>query len=497
MNRVELFFSKLKIAVTNRSLHSFLFCFFVILYYYNEVEAQCTITQPVICIAVLLFFLIGCNKLFNSIKPKFVAYNIVLTFWMIVFFFTIYLVNTIKINLTFIKTEKAVIPFIIVIVVGLLITWVLSKLKSITLLSKLSQYLNLLFMVLTLVESIKMIHFMNHRAIYQQDFYSQDLKPKFNLYILIMDGYARTDNLKKYWNYDNSRFTDFLKEKRFFIVEKSRSNYIYSEQTVGSLLLLDYLSKSKNHLYKSHQTFYNPLFSSALKMGYSCYNLGLYPISSVENNHTMEDFTVKNFYHYVALQTPLYSYYNSFNKVAAQNRVKTDLDIFDKLSDIFNKKLTKKLVLSHSMLTHYPYDKIDSTSFDKISSTFLLDSLTLSQYTQQQTPKGEVSKFCKGCYLNQVKVINGLMTKTLETNWNDISDNSVIVVMSDHGFRFMNGNPTSSTKEAYENFTAIYFPDKDYSSLNDSMTILNSVRMSVNKALGTKFNYMIDKSNLW
>jgi hypothetical protein len=70
--------------------------------------------------------------------------------------------------------------------------------------------------------------------------------------------------------------------------------------------------------------------------------------------------------------------------------------------------------------------------------------------------------------------------------------------MSDHGSRMLT-NPTSNAeaiKERYDNMCAIYYPDKDYSKLYDSITPINVMRQVLNKSIGTKYPNLKDISGL-
>lgn len=490
------FFLKLNAIVYNKNLHPFLLCIVVVLYYYNEVEAMCSIAQPITCVIVLLSLIGLCTKLIKYFDYDILVSSIILSFWTFIFFFTMHLVNFIT-KFSFFEYSQAKFSFTALIIGGVLIQFFLLKLKkNVNRLVKLAQYLNILFLILILIELCRTLIFLNVRKAYIENLEIGEAKGKYNLFILIMDGYARADNLKKYWNYDNKEFISFLKRKEFFIVEKSKSNYCLSEQTVCSISSLDYLKMPTNTVYRTNQIFNNPLFVSATKMGYRCSNLGLYPIENVKNAYDFL-YSVKNLYEHIILQTPLFAVVSFYNKRIDRNMTKIDIGKFaDLLGAFINKK--KNLVLFHSLLTHAPYSKLDSTDFHQMMmSNPLKEVFTWDKYKAQVYPPNKEISPCRDCYLNQFKVTNRLMAKTLENNWGDLSANSVIIVMSDHGFRFIDKDTIGpSNKEAYENFAAIYFPDKDYTTLNDTMTILNSARMCVNKALGTKLSYVKDTSNL-
>jgi hypothetical protein len=55
----------------------------------------------------------------------------------------------------------------------------------------------------------------------------------------------------------------------------------------------------------------------------------------------------------------------------------------------------------------------------------------------------------------------------------------IIIILSDHGFR----HPEKNVDPSYDfiNLNAVYFPDKDYSAIYDSVTNVNMFRMVFNK----------------
>jgi len=62
-----------------------------------------------------------------------------------------------------------------------------------------------------------------------------------DIYYIIVDGYARTDVLNEIYNYDNSDFIDYLKNKNFYLAEQSQSNYIQTSLSLSSSLNYEYL----------------------------------------------------------------------------------------------------------------------------------------------------------------------------------------------------------------------------------------------------------------
>lgn len=62
-----------------------------------------------------------------------------------------------------------------------------------------------------------------------------------DIYYIMLDGYGRSDVLRYLFDYDNSDFIAFLKEKGFYVAEQSCSNYIQSIQSLTATLNFTYL----------------------------------------------------------------------------------------------------------------------------------------------------------------------------------------------------------------------------------------------------------------
>ncbi len=63
-----------------------------------------------------------------------------------------------------------------------------------------------------------------------------------DVYYIILDAYAGTETLENVFNFDNSKFYDFLTEKGFYVAKKSHSNYPQTYQSLSSSLNMEYVN---------------------------------------------------------------------------------------------------------------------------------------------------------------------------------------------------------------------------------------------------------------
>ncbi len=60
--------------------------------------------------------------------------------------------------------------------------------------------------------------------------------PRPDIYIIVLDGYARNDVLREIYAFDNSNFTDALLQRGFYVSENSHSNYMQTPLSFASFL---------------------------------------------------------------------------------------------------------------------------------------------------------------------------------------------------------------------------------------------------------------------
>jgi hypothetical protein len=359
-----------------------------------------------------------------------------------------------------------------------------------------SYYLGILFLSLSLWDAGRLI-FEERSSNYekQETEAFKNINPKYNIYLLVLDGYASQKNLSQYWHFDNSKFQSFLKEKGFFIAQNSHSNYCYTLETMASMLELKYLPNSYTEGFLSKKINNSTTAKYLFKEGYE--------ISASNFNGTFHGFTsdtrkVKYKEHLFQQSMIGIIAYSLFDKFMFEENHGNDLTIFDKFSNIVQQKNNKlQFLYCHSMLTHSPFYDPKSEKPDSLLKTKPhFADVGLGTISKPRLRIQLHDSTLMNIYLSRIQLTNQLVQKTLDSLWYSIESNSVVILISDHGFRYLSGMPEDVNKEMYENFCAIYFPDKDYSSLTDTITPINVMRMSLNRAIGSKLSYLPDKMDI-
>jgi hypothetical protein len=300
------------------------------------------------------------------------------------------------------------------------------------------------------------------------------LKPKYNIYLIVPDGSASSKSLKNFWQYENTEFDNYLKQKGFFKAENSHSNYRYTVLTIGSCLNMNYFL-SRSEPYIESQIKRNRIFKILNELNYECF------MFDPEGRYYQYDAqkTLADYKTLLISQSATYLICHSMGINLGEPRI-TNTKIFSQFESKIDAS-KKQFIYMHSMLTHFSYLTNRNWHFSN------------KNYRTLGTPK-EDEDF-KQLYLSKVILTNKQIMNTLDYSWDELKNN-IVIVMSDHGFRNLPGKIEDANKERYSNYCAVYFPDKDYSSLTDSITPINVMRMVLNKAINAQLEYIPDKTHL-
>ena len=95
-------------------------------------------------------------------------------------------------------------------------------------------------------------------------------------------------------------------------------------------------------------------------------------------------------------------------------------------------------------------------------------------------------------YLDYIPYTNNRIKELISTIQKNTDGNAVIIFMGDHGYRYsiQQGEPINH----FQNQNAIYFPDRDYHLLYDSVTGVNQFRVVFNKLFNQQIPLLKDSA---
>jgi len=237
--------------------HVFLFAIYPILFLYshNIVELYAIeIIMPMLAIlGFAIYSLIVLNRWLGDIYRS----GIMVTMFLILFFsfgHSVDLIINFRLNLGLFSLGAAEIVCIVYAVIFILgIRYLLRTKKN---LKNITNYLNIAAGLLIVISLYNIISYEikgvtlseNVEKKDSEKVTAKDIDPTNlpDVYYIILDGYGRSDILKKMYGYDNSKFTNNLKEQGFYVAPKARSNYCQTQLSLASSMNIDYLDNLTN-----------------------------------------------------------------------------------------------------------------------------------------------------------------------------------------------------------------------------------------------------------
>jgi hypothetical protein len=302
---------------------------------------------------------------------------------------------------------------------------------------------------------------------------------KPDIYYIIFDTYTSTPILESHFNYQNDFIEEDLRSKGFLIIPGSRSNYTFTAFSIGSSLNMSYIKNvdtinktfDREYLESLRLVYKNRLFTFIEKEGYTIFNHSLFNIKShpstinaYDNWSFRELFDQYNLF--LKMKKDLsYHLPRRVNKILGKNKyLINDPDNRRKYDSIVQHNLNEslkintgnpKFIYAHFLKPHPPY------STDSLGNIF------------STTRPGD-----EEAYIHQIAFSNRMIKNITDSIFAYSKRPLAIIIQGDHGF------PVEIPGEQYKmlnNFNAIYFSNKNYSSISDTLTNVNTFRIVLNK----------------
>jgi hypothetical protein len=356
---------------------------------------------------------------------------------------------------------------------------------------KLTFFLNVLLVVYLLTDFVSVAWKMGHPNPDSLSTYgfkkNESYKPCTNcpnpdIYFLLFDEYSSTSDLKQTFNYNNSGLDSFLAGKGFSNQSASHSNYNFTPFSMASILNMNYLHGIKdvneitiedyascNNLIRNNQVI--QFLSSRYYdiVNYSIFDLAGHPalieqpLLPVKARLITEQTLYNRFIHDVA-----WNFYMGPLEIKwlTQNVIYLNLNNNNQLLQLVKKESRTvsgrpRFIYAHFEMPHPPfyYDK----NFKMRNKPDLIS---------------ELMGVHSNSYTGYLPYVNGKIMELVDTIQKNTNHSAVVIIMGDHGYRAeLKG---ISHDRFFKNLNAVYFPDKNYSLLNDSMSGVNQFRVIFN-----------------
>ena len=482
-------------------IHPFLMALFPPLCLYAHNIDYAPFSQILAPIVAILCFALLFSFLLKIILKDYAKAGIMTTLTLLLFFsyghifYVFYIVFfKVKIGEFVIGRERYFFPFYILLSIFIIryFVYVLNKSNRIRIITI---FFNIFTSLAVAISSINIATFkINSLIIIKPDISKQeiyltnsdvmrtDLSP--DIYYIILDTYPSVDTLRELCNYDNSDFTDFLKEKGFIIASKSCSNYAETFLSLASSLNMEYINylsktggiKSKDLLIlcRMIQDFKAWRFLKSRGYRYLHFSSGLGPTQ--QNNSAYINYCLHKFpseFLKALINTTILSPFFS-NFYEAEIRRQQILYSFEKLKEVPDIK-APTFAFAHLLIPHVPY------VFGRNGEAVLQIGVTDSD---------------KKRYLDQIIFVNKKIKEAINIILEKSSIPPIIVIQSDTGPN-LSANVEYSDEFAKERltiFNAYYLPNGGCKLIYDTITPVNSFRLIFNYYFNAKYNLLEDKS---
>ena len=347
-------------------------------------------------------------------------------------------------------------------------------------------FINISTFGMTEIESYSVIHYESTN----DPMKLQNIHNTPDVYYIILDEYGGPESMK-YLNYDNSKFYEFLKEKKFIMPEKPTGNYPISQFSIASSLNMEYLSDLSNSVGKNSKS-YIPIIemvynSQVIKNFKSLgYEIIIFDSEFVpaENFVLVDDIKChKNAMDSILLDSitriSMIGYFVERNdEEKRRDQIKC---AFSEIKTIGNNKDKPIFAFIHILLPHTPY--IFGPNGESVIPG---DSISSEIWNE------------KIAYIDQLKFANKEITKVIEKIL-DKNEKSIIILQSDHGsgldVDFKNPNE-SMMLQRLSILNAYYAPEISENRFHENITPVNSFRIIFNDYFNGNYEILEDR-NYW
>lgn len=324
---------------------------------------------------------------------------------------------------------------------------------------------------------------------------------KPDIYYIILDGYGRNDVLKELYNHENASFTNFLRDKGFYLASKSHSNYCQTYLSLACSLNYSYLDDLEKIYSKTNS--YEPLIKmiaenrvmrSLKTQGYTSIAFASgYSGTELRNadKYIVRDLIDRQFLNVLLNSTFLTAFKSSgFGLAKTQieihrNRIN---DVFAEIPEVAKNEAKPVIVFAHILSPHPPF--VFAADGGHVPHG---DSISLMDGSHWPGTKESY----KQLYVDQLVYIASKTQTMINKLLSQKDRKKVIIIQSDHGpgseVEWMKPEK-SNMQERMSIQNAYYFDDSDYTSLYPEISPVNTFRVILNKYFSSEYELLDDRS---
>jgi len=304
-----------------------------------------------------------------------------------------------------------------------------------------------------------------------------------DIYVIVLDGYARGDVLSEYYGFDNSAFIGALSEKGFSVIDGSNANYNWTFLSLASSLNMNYLpeviewpmpllSRDRTEPYEAIRD--NSVAKFLRRQGYDFVQLQSSWGATKANPHA-DDLVpcsgslFTNEYFRAIVEA---SWLRALGAYAGESLAGCHLTNFESLAAL-GARGGPKLVFAHFILPHHPY------LFDS-EGNVLSDATIANQFDFQARLWED-----RASYVEQLVFVNRAVMTAVSEILESSAEPPIVLIHSDHGPNIVDGlGEEERLRVRLANFAAYYAPGVDGDLIPDGESPVNYFRHIFNEYFG-------------
>lgn len=291
-----------------------------------------------------------------------------------------------------------------------------------------------------------------------------------DIYFLLFDEMMGPSVLTFYGDSISGNWYKNLREKGFFTADSACSNYAFTIQSMPSVFNMNYAEVQSKAVEWNHLLIKEAKVPAILrKAGYEVNAYSMFEFEGTPRHPESRDYigSYHSFREYFYNRGYLQALREMIRSVKPKNDIYFNLNQVKKLSN--TQSTRPRFNYIHFLMPHGP---------------FILDekgNLLSSQVLASRSPEKNV--------ISQVHfTYNELILTCIKEIQENNKRPAVIVITGDHGVRLDEYHlPGGTTKQRYQIFHIVYYPDQAYESYPKNHSLANTFRFIFNKYLGTKY----------
>lgn len=323
---------------------------------------------------------------------------------------------------------------------------------------------------------------------------------KPDIYYIILDGYGRSDAVRRSVGLDNSEFLDGLRKLGFIVEGDTRSNYCQTELSLSSSLNLDYVQTllpegitGENRAPLDRLIDRNRIAATLRGFGYKFIAItsgfpGVHPNSA--DLLISEARTGSLFEGALTSRTPIGG--GSIVATSAFDRRRQDLAYaIDRIGKLGSSS-QPRFVFAHILAPHPPF--VFGPNGEAIRPKNMQFGYFDGSHFMQNG--GSPETYANG-YRGQATAIGRMLLKSLQELVRNSKTPPIVVVQGDHGSKLHLDQDTlvkTDINEVFPILNAYLVPDKIRQALYPTITPVNSFRTILREQFGEPFPNLPDRS---